>query len=108
MDRYQVVLIDSPGDQVSFVVAFRTIGKTSLADAVEVHAEAMTRRGMVLVAGIDHDVARHIAATFAEQDIAVVVEASAMTTPMVCRPQADTAYRLNAARVLVAVRTAQP
>ncbi len=57
MDRYQVALINSPGDQVPFVVAFRTTGRISLPDAVKVHADAMTRRGIVLVAGTDHGVA---------------------------------------------------
>ncbi len=107
MDRYQVTLIDPPGDQVAFLAAFRTIGKIALADAVKVYAEAMNARATVLVAGIDLTVADHIAATFAGHGMAVSVEPSALASPMVCRPQANIAYRPNAARVLV-VAPAQP
>ena len=84
-------------------MAFRTIGKVSLADAIEVHAEAMARPGTVLVAGVDRLVAEHIAATFADRGIKALIQPSSMTVPMICKPRANVAYRLNAARVLMAV-----
>ncbi len=93
MDRYQVALASLPGEQIAFIKTLRIIGKLSLADATRVHAYANACPRTVLVAGIDRDVADHIARHFAEAGIAVIVQASSLTTPMTCAPEANTAYR---------------
>lgn len=93
MDRYQVALASLPGEDIVFIKTLRIIGKLSLADATKVYAYAKECPRAVLVAGIDRDVADHIARYFADAGIAVVVQASALTTPMTCAPEANTAYR---------------
>ena len=103
MDRYQVGLAAFPGDETTFLKTLRIVGKISLADAVKVHAHASVVERTVLVAGIHRRVADHIAAAFADAGIPVVVESSSITTPMICRPEADEAYRWNAVRQVVLV-----
>lgn len=107
MDRYQVELTAFPGDETTFLKTLRIVGRVSLADAVTIHALASVVEGTVLVAGIDRPVADHIARAFVEAGIAVVVRPSSVTTPMICRPQANETYRWNAVRQVVAVTTSQ-
>lgn len=104
MDRYQVALNGFPGSEVAFVSAMRVVGKISLADASRVFRKASNAKRTVLVAGIDLSVAEHIAAVFTAAGIPVTVHPSSVTSPMICRPQAEVAYRITAARMVVAVQ----
>ena len=103
MERFQVELLSCPRDEIKFVKALRIIGRISLADAVAIHAEAREAGGMILVAGIERAVAEHIAESFDAADIQTVVQPSSVATPMVCRPQANTAYRWTGWRSIVKI-----
>ena len=103
MDRYQVELTSSPGEDVVFVKALRIVGKISLQDAVKVHALATESPGCVLVSGIERDVADHIADHFMQAGIAVIVTASSLTTPMICAPEANAIHQPRAFRMGFAV-----
>lgn len=96
MDRYQVQVQGVPDHEVPFIKAMRLVGEVSLADAVRIHAHARNSGGTVLVAGIERDVADHIAAVFAAAGIDVRVHPSTVASPMICRPQANVAYRRGA------------
>ena len=98
MERFQVEVRTFPADEVRFIAALRMIGKVTLADAVAIHRFACNAQHTVLVAGIDRDVAAHIVDTFAAAGTEVVVEPCAFSTPMVCRPEANVAYRRSALR----------
>jgi hypothetical protein len=93
MDRYQVQMQGVPNDEIPFVRAMRIIGRVSLTDAIKIHSHARNAGGTVLVAGIDRHVADHIAAAFTAAGIAVSVRPSTVTSPMICRPQANAPYR---------------
>lgn len=93
MDRYQVQMQGVPSDEIPFVRAMRIIGEVSLADAVKIHTHARNAGGTVLVAGIERHVADHVAAAFTAAGIAVSVHPSTVASPMICRPQANVAYR---------------
>lgn len=103
MDRYQVELADFPGDRIVFVKALRIVGKVSLLDATHIYVHASNAKGTVLAAGIDKQVADHIAATFIDVGMKVLVKPSSIKTPMICRPQANSAYQWGALRSLVPV-----
>ena len=107
MDRHQVELSTFSGDRTVFLKTLRLVGRISLADAVAVHAHACTAERTVLVAGVDRRVADHIAAAFAAAGIPVVVRPSSVASPMICRPQANEAYRWIAVRLVVAVPASQ-
>ncbi len=98
MERFQVELRTFPADDVRFIAALRIVGKITLADAIAIQRLACNAQHTVLVAGIDRDVAEHIAATFAAAGTEVDVQPCAVATPMVCRPQANVAYRRSALR----------
>lgn len=102
MDRYQVQVQGVPDNEVPFVKAMRVVGEVSLADAVRIHAHARNSGGTVLVAGIERTVADHIAAVFTAAGIAVSVHPSTVASPMICRPQANVAYRRSAWGTVVA------
>ncbi len=101
MERYQVELEGFPGNQSAFVKALRTIGKVSLSDANKTYVHASNFKRTVLVTGIEKGVAEHVAATFAEARVDVVVKESSVSTPMICRPQANSIYRWSDQRALV-------
>jgi hypothetical protein len=101
MDRFQVQVQGVPDDEIPFVKAMRIIGQVSLADAVGIHRHACNAGGTILVAGIERDVADHIASVFTAAGVAVSVHPSSVATPMICRPQANVVYRANAARMIV-------
>ncbi len=107
MDRFEVVLNEFPGDQVPFVAAMRTVGGLSLADAIAIHRYASNALHTVLVAGIDRVVADHVVANLAAAGIDAAVRTSTVTSPMICRPTANVAYRWDALRRVVAIRNPQ-
>ena len=100
MDRFQIALDDFPGDEAAFLRTVRLVGKVSLADAVAIRIHARNAKGTVLVAGVDRRVADHIAAAFGAAGIAVTVQPSSVSSPMICRPQANVAYRWKAGRTI--------
>lgn len=101
MERYQVELTGFPGNQTAFVRALRTVGKMTLSDANNAYVHASNFKRTVLAAGIEKRTADHIAATFADAHIDVVVKPSSITTPMICRPQANSAYKWSDLRTLI-------
>lgn len=103
VERYQVELKDFPGDQKIFVRVFRIVGRISLSDAVKVYVQASNSTRTVLTAGIEKHVADHIAQSFAEAHIDVVVKDSSISTPMICRPQANATYRWSSTRNVIDV-----
>ena len=91
MNRFQVELVGIPGDEVAFVKAMRRTGRLTLTDALLIFDHARRGRVTVLVAGVERAIADEMRQCFADAGVRVVVETSALRTPMVCRPQADRA-----------------
>ena len=88
-ERYQVELVDGPGDELDFVRAVRTIARLSLAEALDIHAYARRARRTTIVAGIPFAAASQVACSLETVGIAVLVGPSVLATPMLCRPRAD-------------------
>jgi hypothetical protein len=105
MERFQVEVLTFPGDEIPFIKSVRTIGRISLAQASALHTHAKNAQHTVLVAGVERDVADHIAATLQAAGTDTVVKPSSIRTPMVCFPAVNTAYQWGGIRRMVAVPT---
>jgi ribosomal protein S13 len=91
-------------DRVAFIKALRTVGGISLKRANEIAAHLDRFRNSTLVAGITQRTAEHIAKALDSTGAAVVVRESAVTTPMMCVPEADQRYKWSGLRTLVKTR----
>jgi hypothetical protein len=80
------------------VSAARLIGRLGLKEASDLvrHLEEFSRA--IIVAGVEYDVAEHIAGILREAGAAVVLELSSIDTPMLCAPEVNAKYTWGAFR----------
>jgi len=102
--KYQVDVKGPGDDRVAFIKALRTVGGISLKRATEIAAHFDRFRNSTLVAGITQRTADHIAKALSLTGATVVVRESAVSTPMMCVPEADQRYKWSGLRTLVKTR----
>lgn len=88
METWQIRMKAPPGDRVKFVRALRLIGNMGLKPAADLANHLDNIRNSVVVAGLQPDVAAHIANQLRDAGALVTLEASSIDTPMLCCPAA--------------------
>lgn len=100
MSKQQVRVSNTPSDTVQFVKALRLIGNLSLKDASDLAIYLEDFRDSVVVAGIDQEVATHIADALRLAGAEVVVEECSIDTPMLCSPRVKEKYEWSSLRLV--------
>jgi ribosomal protein L7/L12 len=100
MSKYQVIVGSLPTDRTKFVEALRRTTPLTLKQALDVANHLERFRNSTLVAGVDLEVADHIASALRETGAEVVLAESSVTTPMLCNPEGNTNYRWGMLRVI--------
>jgi hypothetical protein len=100
MSKYQIIVCSLPTDRTKFVEALRRTTPLTLKQALDVANHLERFRHSTLVAGIDLQVADHIASALREAGAEVVLDESSVTTPMLCNPEGNTHYRWGMFRVI--------
>jgi ribosomal protein L7/L12 len=100
MSKQQVRIDSTPGDRPRFVKALRLIGNLSLKDASDLAIHLENFRHSVVVAGIEPEVAAHIADALRRAGAEVAVEDCSIKTPMLCRPDVNQKYEWHPFRLI--------
>ncbi|HET7268182.1 MAG TPA: hypothetical protein VFJ15_08740 [Oleiagrimonas sp.] len=89
MSARQVRIRELPADHVRFLRALRLIGDMDLKQATQLSSYLRGVSNPVVTAGLQPDVAEHIADALREAGASVVVEDCSIDTPMLCCPPAN-------------------
>lgn len=81
-----------PSDRIQFLRALRLVGNLALKPAVELADYLGKVPNSVVAAGLQPEVAAHIASELRKAGAVVAIEASASDTPMLCCPAANEKY----------------
>jgi hypothetical protein len=101
MATQQIRISKVPGDRVRFVKALRLIGgRSSLKHASDLAIHLERFQPSIIVAGIDPDVAAHIADELRHAGAEVTVEDCSINTPMLCSPDVNEKYSWRAFRLI--------
>jgi ribosomal protein L7/L12 len=100
MSKRQVRVSKPPSDRVQFVKALRLIGNLGLKEASELALHLENFRDSVVVAGIEPEVATHIAEALGLAGAEVVVEECSISTPMLRRPAVNAKYAWHSPRLV--------
>ena len=98
--KHQVRVHRVPRQNPELLRALRLAGQLTLKEASDLAVHLERFRGAVLVAGIDAEVAEHLAEALRGAGAEVDVEPSSLDTPMLCRPQANELYEWGRLRRL--------
>lgn len=93
MSKFQIRVILIGSNQAPLVRTICLVSDLGAFDSALVFAYLRDRAFCVLVAGVNDEVAEHIANLLREAGVEVVVEASSLESPTVLRPQVDRRYR---------------
>ncbi len=98
MSKHQIRVDSLPTDRTKMISAARLIGRLGLKEASDLvrHLEDVSHS--VVVAGVEHDVAEHIAGVLREAGATVSIESSSIDTPMLCAPEVNAKYTWGAFR----------
>jgi hypothetical protein len=105
MQKYQVRVLRLGTDETELVRALRLIGRLDLKRAHDLAMHLKRVPGSLIVAGIDHNVADHIAETLRSTGATVDVQLSTLDSPMLCTPDANVIYEWGAMRTVRAKKT---
>lgn len=100
MSKQQVRIDNTPSDRARFVKALRLIGNLSLKDASDLAIHLENFRHSVVVAGIEAEVAAHIADALRLAGAEVTIEECSIKTPMLCRPSVNERYEWSPLRLV--------
>ena len=100
MSKYQVCVLRPSANETEFVRALRLIGRVDLTQAHELAMHLTRVHGTVVVAGVDLQVAQHIAATLNATGAEAQVQPSSLDSPMLCTPAANVIYEWGALRTV--------
>lgn len=89
MNSRQIEIHQLPSDHVEFLRALRLVADMGLKQATSLASYLRTVQNPVLAAGLQPDVAEHIADTLRDAGAEVVVADCSIDTPMLCCPPAD-------------------
>lgn len=103
MSKFQISITRPSESQKDFVRALRQVGPISLKQAVNLALHFERFRNSVLVAGIDLPVAEHLANALRNAGAEVDLQASSVSTPMLCVPEVNAKYVWGALRTIVKV-----
>lgn len=92
MPKYQIRINGLPRDRSKFIRALRLTGHLGLKQALDLTLHFERFAHSILVAGIDLDVAEHIAAALRDTGANVELQPSALATPMLCTPQVNARF----------------
>lgn len=98
MSRHQIRVDDLPTDRNRMISAARLIGRLGLTEASDLVRHLEECGPSVVVAGIEQDVADHIAGVLREAGATVSIESSSIATPMLCAPAVNAKYTWGAFR----------
>ncbi len=93
MPKYQVKVISSGGHFVSRVRSLRLVADLGLGEAKHLSDYLRDAAPCVLVAGVDREVAEHVATLLRDAGADVTVEESSAEAPMLLCPEANQRYR---------------
>ena len=94
MSKYQVTVTTVPDNIVSLVKSLRLVADLGLKDAKDVadFLRSTGSDGCVLVAGVEQDVADHVAELFHQAGGNAEVQESSIVVPMLLCPKANKKY----------------
>lgn len=94
MSKYQVTVTTVPDNIISLVKSLRLVADLGLKDAKDVadFLRSSGSDGCVLVAGVEQEVADHVAALFHEAGGNAEVQESSIVAPMLLCPKANEKY----------------
>jgi ribosomal protein L7/L12 len=95
VSKYEVVVTAVPDKIVPLVKSLRLLADLGLKDAKELTDYLSANSPCVLVAGIDREVADHVATLLREAGASTAVGESSLSSPMLLCPQANHRYRWN-------------
>jgi ribosomal protein L7/L12 len=93
MSKFKIRVISIGSNETPLLKTIRLVADLKPLDAALVLTYLRDRAPCVLMAGVDGEVAEHVANLLREAGAEVVVEASSLEVPMFLRPQADRRYR---------------
>jgi hypothetical protein len=103
MAKFQISINRPPESQKDFIRALRQVGPIGLKQAVNLAIHFERFRNSVLVAGIDLPVAEHLASALRNAGAEVDLQASSVSTAMLCVPEVNAKYEWGAFRTIVKV-----
>jgi len=92
MAKYQIEINKAAENQTKYLKALRLIGNIGLGEAKDLAEHTKRFKNMVVVAGVDKNVAQHIAEQLQEAGAQVSVTESPMDHPMTWEPRVNTKY----------------
>ena len=98
--KHQVRVHRVPPQTPELTRTLRLAARLSLAEASALAIHLDRFRDTVLVAGVDAEVAEHLAEALRGAGAEVGVEPSSLDTPMLCRPDANERYEWGRLRTL--------
>ena len=99
MNTFQVDVSKLPSARAGAIKALRVAGKTTLASADRLHQWLAQRGAGTVLAGVDRDVADHVASALRAAGLAAEVSASSVLTPLVYGPLAHRRFRWQGLRL---------
>jgi len=94
MLKFQVSVTSVSREKViSLIKSLRTIANLDLKDAKDIAEFIVSNTPCILVAGIDRDVADHVASLLLNEGATATVEESSLTVPLFLCPQANRRYQ---------------
>jgi len=100
MSTQQIRVSKVPEDRVQFIKALRLVGQLGLKQATDLAIYLDRFRHSVIAAGMEPDVAAHIADVLKSAGADVVLEDCSINTPMLCYPAVNTRYAWGAFRLI--------
>lgn len=104
MSTRQIRIRALPSDHVEFLRALRLIGNMGLKQATSLASHLRKVRDPVVAAGLDAEVAEHIAEALRDTGAEIAVEDCSINTPMLCFPPANEKYAWSLFRGVLRVQ----
>jgi hypothetical protein len=98
MSKYQIRVDSLPTDRTKMISAARLIGHMGLTEASNLVRHLEEFNQSLVVAGVEQDVADHIAGVLREAGASISIECSSINTPMLCAPEVNAKYTWGAFR----------
>jgi hypothetical protein len=99
MNTFQVDVSKLPVARVGAIKALRVAGKTTLATADRLHQWLAQRGAGTVLAGVEREVADHVAGVLRASGLAAEVSASSVRTPLVFAPLGHRRFRWQGLRL---------
>ena len=99
MNTFQVDVSKLPPARAGAIKALRVAGKATLASAERLHQWLAQRGTGTVLAGVERDVADHVARALRAAGLAAEVSASSVHTPLVFGPLAHRRFRWQGLRL---------